>query len=868
MSGRTPTKEQAAVITSPEKKVCVCAEAGSGKTSVLVGRYKFLVRNGIDPKRMACVTFTRAAAMEMKNRLGENARASHISTFHVLGKDLMKKMPEYKDKPIRVFTDRHLELLMPLTSSGRLSKKDVISLIHGAKESLLTSESDLTAYCANNPRLADRQRFFERAFCDYEAKMKELNAQGIFDIPDLICIPVKKMQEDEAFRKYAQSLYDGILVDEFQDVNLMQATMLSLMCNDNTNVLIVGDDDQSIYGWRGAVQMMLQRQATKWNAPIMHLSQNFRCSQPIVNVGECFVKESIGRIEKEMKAFKAEGQKPALKTSANEDEELKTIVKQVKAWGDARVKAGVPEAERYGNEVAVLVRTNSMAEKVRLALRKAGIQTCSPSGSSLVTDKCDAILKWATGMANESLFLSFSRDPVCGEVLKKLKNPFSIREDMEEANLQASVPSDYIKNLLKIKKSEDFCAMVESFRKIGFFSIEEEKMLPGITNACQGLDLDKVYSKLENILISGDKGGQKAKGNFVTVSTIHGVKGLEYENVIVDMTYGVFGQKNQVLGEEELRLAYVATTRAQKNLVYTANMSLGITPLLTENVPGSLVDGLEPYVVEKTEFDFSSCVESASKEMDFSQAVWNTSVRANDKRPVYFYTKEHFTHSEMVPLNYNANDKTASMQSLHEHFKKEYYDANVLEISTKSDNDLGKSLSAFNLQVSLKDGRRVPLECAFQAGKVFGKSGPKPEVLNMRPFEAKSYVRQFKEAVVGFELDGEKFSTEPKTFFYNWLYVNALKANPQLANELIKYNAFTDIEFNPQYSINCQAEAASVYVGLVKEGLLEEALSSKEAFKRIVYADGDRNIAGEKQFMPEEIFSKLAEAKTKTIIDS
>lgn len=620
----TPTKEQREVITSSAKKVCVCAEAGSGKTSVLVDRYEFLVnKKRLDPRRMACVTFTRAASIEMKKRLGVNARGSHISTFHVLGKDLMKRMPQFKDKPIKVLTDRHLEQIMPFDSYSQLSKKDLIAYIHGAKESLLTSKSDLTVYCRNNPRLAERQKLFQQIFESYENKMKELNAQGFFDIPDLISIPTAEMEKNESFRKEVQGLYDGILVDEFQDVNMMQAVMLSLMCNEKTNVLIVGDDDQSIYGWRGAVPMMLQRQAAKWDAPIMKLSQNFRCPQQIVDVGECFIKENVGRIEKEMKAASPGRSKPSLKTSANEEDEIKAIVKQVKAWGQARVDAGVPEERRYDNEIAVLARTNKMCEKIRQALKKAGVPTCSPSGGSQVADKCDAIIKWASGEADERLFLSFSRDPVCKEVLKSLKNSLDIRTDMVQANENASVPSEYIRSLLAVKKSTDFCKMAESFRKAGFFTVEEEKALAVVVQMCQGMDLNQVYGALENNLISGDKGGQKEKGNLVTVSTIHGVKGLEFNNVIIDMTYGVFGQKDRVISEEEMRLAYVATTRAKKNLLYVADESQGISPILTENVPPALVDGLERFAIEREEFDFSESKQCESKEMDFTGAKWN-----------------------------------------------------------------------------------------------------------------------------------------------------------------------------------------------------------------------------------------------------
>lgn len=628
------TEEQKAVITSPEKKVCVCAEAGSGKTSVLVGRYMWLVRAGVDPSKMACITFTRAAATEMRDRLmtntkyAEGVKKSQISTFHVLGKRLIKVMPEYQDKRIQVLSDKHLEQIMPLDSFHPLSKSELIEFIHGAKESLLTSKSDLTAFCKKERELEGRQKLFQQAFSVYEEKMQSLNAQGVFDIPDLVYIPTKRMEEDIVFRDKVQSMFDGILVDEFQDVNTMQATMLSLMCTDKTNALIVGDDDQSIYAWRGAVAMMLQRQAARWEIPIMKLSCNFRCPQPIVAVSECFVKDNVGRIKKEMQAANFLGEKPSLKVSEGEAEEIKDIVKQVKEWGEARVKRGVPEEERYGNEIAILTRTRILAEKIRSALESAGISTCSTSESSNVIVKCDAIIKWALGEADERLFMSLSMDPVCKEVLNKLEKTPNLKEEIAEKNLQASRPSSFINDLLNMQKSTDFVSMIEKFKKIGFFTTEEKKVLEKtIEPVCKGLTLEQVYSKLENALISGNsKSGQKEKGNLVTVSTIHGVKGLEYESVIVDMTHGVFGKKDKIISEEELRLAYVASTRAMKDLVYMADKSQGVSPILTENVDASLVKGLEKYALEKVEFDFSGCnfkyLSPEECNIDLSGAVW------------------------------------------------------------------------------------------------------------------------------------------------------------------------------------------------------------------------------------------------------
>ena len=112
----------------------------------------------------------------------------------------------------------------------------------------------------------------------------------------------------------------------------------------------------------------------------------------------------------------------------------------------------------------------------------------------------------------------------------------------------------------------------------------------------------------------------------------------------------------------------------------------------------------------------------------------------------------------------------------------------------------------------------------------------------MKPWEAKKYISNFaNEKVVGFEFEGDRYDNIPTTFFYNWLYVNALTKQCKLCEELASYGAFTDIEFNPNKSINCQAEAASVYVSLLISGKLDEALSSTDCFKKIVYAKENRD---------------------------
>ena len=179
--------------------------------------------------------------------------------------------------------------------------------------------------------------------------------------------------------------------------------------------------------------------------------------------------------------------------------------------------------------------------------------------------------------------------------------------------------------------------------------------------------------------------------------------------------------------------------------------------------------------------------------------------------------------------------KQRSSESLHEAFKSSYADANVLEVSSFSNNPLGNKLSAFNLLLSLKDGTKIPVEAAFQGGKIFENGGPYKDLLKESPKNAKRDDRlRMSGRIVGFEFEGMIFPTDPLTLFYTWLYLHALKENKEIASELLQFDAFTDIAFNPQKSINCQAYACAVYVTLQRKSELEKALTDVDFLSEIL----------------------------------
>ncbi|MGM9592880.1 MAG: DUF6977 family protein [Candidatus Onthomonas sp.] len=201
-------------------------------------------------------------------------------------------------------------------------------------------------------------------------------------------------------------------------------------------------------------------------------------------------------------------------------------------------------------------------------------------------------------------------------------------------------------------------------------------------------------------------------------------------------------------------------------------------------------------------------------------------------RPVFVpIQKAPFVHVYMPEFTWNGgfavSQKQKNIIALHESFHKRFPDRKLLEISSKSLQDLGVHLSAFHLSKEVPSlGKSVPVECVFQGGKVFSSGGPYTDLYTASPRDAKRDPRlKSSGALRNFCFEGETMPLIPRTIFYNWLYVNALLENPQYTQQLLQFDGFTDIEFNPDKSVNCQAEAAALYVSLSRLGLLEHCRS-------------------------------------------
>ncbi|MGP1498590.1 MAG: DarT1-associated NADAR antitoxin family protein [Schaalia odontolytica] len=199
------------------------------------------------------------------------------------------------------------------------------------------------------------------------------------------------------------------------------------------------------------------------------------------------------------------------------------------------------------------------------------------------------------------------------------------------------------------------------------------------------------------------------------------------------------------------------------------------------------------------------------------------------------YVSELSVDCEYLPGS-SIQQKQRSIASLHASYVAMFPSLRVLEVSSKSARDLGAQLSAFNVMITHPGRGSYSVECAFQASKVFAHGGPFVDLFDVSSRAAKTD-RRLRESgkLVGFKYFAHEFPLEPKTYFYDWLYASALCRDDKLVEQVMMFDAFTDIEHNPERSINCQARTVAKVVGLARAGLLEDALQSPRAFLELGY---------------------------------
>jgi DNA helicase-2/ATP-dependent DNA helicase PcrA len=587
----------------------IFAGAGSGKTNALTKRIAYLIRERyVRPYNILAVTFTNKAAAEMKERIvrlvGETVtRELWAGTFHSLCARILRERGTMigLDKNFVIYDDGdQLSLIKEAVQEHHLDEKQfapraILSQISKYKETMQGPEDIKADYTASP---------FERAVAGvYQSYQEKLALSNALDFDDLIMKTVQLLQQSDKAREHYQTRFQYVHCDEFQDVNDSQYTLLSLFSGKYRNICAVGDDDQSIYAFRGAnVQIILNFKKDFPDATIIKLEQNYRSTRTILDAAYHVVKNNRGRADKRLWTEKAEGEAVTLIEAPNEVEEavaIVNVIKEATITGDRRyqdfavlyranaqsrameeqfinyripykIVGGVRFYERreIKDIVAYLrVITNpfdglSMRRIINVPARAIGVTTIDKINNFAARYE---ISFWdACRRVNEIELSSRTRHNVTAFV-KMLEYLIGRRESQGVVELLQNVidTSGYI-DALKREKTPEADSRIENVRELltVAHSFEEQTLEAE----------DRTLTMfLENVALVSDLDSLEDDANSVTLMTLHAAKGLEFPVVfMIGMEEAVFphsrsmGKQTEL--EEERRLCYVGITRAQTEL--------------------------------------------------------------------------------------------------------------------------------------------------------------------------------------------------------------------------------------------------------------------------------------------------------------
>jgi DNA helicase-2/ATP-dependent DNA helicase PcrA len=617
--------EQRAAVTHPGGPLLILAGAGSGKTRVLTHRIAYLIRDlHVPPKKILAVTFTNKAAKEMRGRLqklvGDAALADLTAgTFHAFCARLLRRDgPEVGlDRGFAIYdtADQRALLRQAMADTGvseRLFSPGAIgSVISGAKNEL-RGPADL----ANEAR-GQLERLAATVWRRYEALLKENNA---VDFDDLLVLPCRLFEtSDRALEKW-QDRYDHILVDEYQDTNRAQYVLLRYLAGAKQNLCVVGDDDQSVFSWRGAdVRNILDFERDYPNAAVVKLEQNYRSTQKILDAAHSVVRHNTARKEKKLWTDRKGGDPVVVVQAHDEHHEAETIAREIERL---RREGTVTSAR----DVAVLYRTNAQSRAIEDVFRGFGLAYQVVGGVSfyarrevkdvlaylrLLRNPVDSVAigrvlntpPRGIGAKSQAGLIAFARErqvPVAEALLDAEQSP-------EIPKRQAAAMVAFGRLLARIREElsvKDLPEIVdEVIRATGYGAYLKDGTEDGEERYANVLELrtiaedyvnlprdEQLPSFMEEVALVSDVDEFAEAKPAATLITMHAVKGLEFPIVFVTgMEEGVFPHSRSLEDErqleEERRLCYVAITRAMHRCYLTFARRRQLFGRTNENPP-------------------------------------------------------------------------------------------------------------------------------------------------------------------------------------------------------------------------------------------------------------------------------------------
>jgi DNA helicase-2/ATP-dependent DNA helicase PcrA len=607
LSGLNPAQREA--VLHFEGPLLVLAGAGSGKTRVLTTRIARLIEHhGVDPSRILAVTFTNKAAGEMRERitrlLGEEPRGMWSGTFHAIGARILRSAAHHvgRTSSFTIYDeDDSLGLIKRLMEREGIPQKQwspkvIASLISDAKNALVpAAEYESLAMDPVSRAAAKVYRQMEPA----------LRAANAVSFDDLLVLPVEIFRTDERTLARYRDRFQFILVDEYQDTNRAQFQFIKMLGSAHGNVAVVGDDDQSIYGWRGAdIRNILDFEKEFPSSKVVRLEENYRSTPDILGVANVAISQNVGRKGKTLRATRAAGEPVTLMATLDERDEADFVIEEIKTRRN--------QENRALSDFAVLYRTNAQSRALEDALRRDAMPY-RLVGSVRFYDRREirdlmAYLKLIANPADEEAFRRAIAVPKRGigdttvDLLaaraRELGVPVSeiaAREDLQESLRPAArkALADFSRLIASLReRARDTSVDVLLQELIGEIRYVEYLQAEGPESARDRMENlgALIDGAAETVIDDGGEVGLRPLDHFlqramlvagadaldptadaVTLMTLHNAKGLEYPVVfLTGLEDGLFPLSQSFDDppklEEERRLFYVGITRAEEKL--------------------------------------------------------------------------------------------------------------------------------------------------------------------------------------------------------------------------------------------------------------------------------------------------------------
>lgn len=596
--------KQRDAVAAPLQNMLVLAGAGSGKTRVLVHRIAWLMQvENASPYSIFAVTFTNKAAKEMRSRVEETLKTSAggmwIGTFHGLAHRILRAHHREAHLPEAfqiLDSDDQIRMIRRLLKAMNIDEKKwppkQISWYISAKKDEALRPKDIKAYDVN-----------EQMFLNvYTAYQDACDRAGLVDFAEILLRCYELLKNSPTLLRHYQQRFPHMLVDEFQDTNTIQYAWLKLIAGTGGNVMIVGDDDQSIYGWRGAKIENIRRFLTDFDAQTIRLEQNYRSTSTILTAANALIANNSERMGKSLWTEGSEGDPISIYAAYNELDEARFIVGKIKTWLNA------------GNalqDAAILYRNNAQSRILEEALLQEGLKYRIYGGMRFFERQeiKDALsyLRLVSNRQDDAAFervinsptrgigertLSLIRDCARNESIPLWYAAKALIEHKHLTGRAANAVNSFIELIEKVEKVSIDLPLEEQAKQaihtsglMAMYQAEKGEKgqarvenLEELINACSQFELpneEEFASPLTGFLsytaLESGEGQAEEHEDAVQMMTLHSAKGLEFPLVFMaGVEEGMFPsqQSNEESGrlEEERRLCYVGMTRAMEKL--------------------------------------------------------------------------------------------------------------------------------------------------------------------------------------------------------------------------------------------------------------------------------------------------------------